>query len=157
MPDLDTPSKLAALEVDVTGMKGDVTGLKTDLNALAIEMRGGFSRIFDRIEGMNSKGTNWNAILGFAGVLFTIIIALATWANTYFGQSIAAAQREATRALEVHTQIIGTMGEMRREGMMQAIELARADERAKATAAEVERLRAGAVDRRGKKGKMGAP
>lgn len=156
MSDLDTPSKLAALEVDVTGMKSDVAGLKTDLGALASEMRGGFTRIFERIEAQTSKGTNWSVIFGFAAILTTVVVALSTWANTYFGQSIAAAQREATRALEVHSQIIGTMGEMRRETMAQAIEAARSDERAKATALEVDRLRAAMVDT-GRKVRHSAP
>lgn len=137
MPDQDTPAKLAALEVDVTGIKSDVTGLKTDLGALAQEFRGGIARIFDRMEAQNSKGTNWNAI----AVLFTIVIALATWANTYFGQGIAAAQREATRAIEIHAQMLNSMNGLSRELTAQAIDAARHDERLKMQAAEVDRLR----------------
>ncbi len=141
MEDAHNLAKIAALETDVSGIKTEVAGLDKRLGEFATENRQGLARLFDRIELTTKRETPWNLIFGAAGLAVTIALGFFAWANAYFGQSITFAQREAARALEVHTLTQGQLSEIRQESMTAAIERARLDERLKFSQAEIDRLR----------------
>ncbi len=91
-------TKIDVLDTEVSGLKVDVANLDKRMSTLGDKLDTGLGKLFDRLESQNSRGTPWSLIFGFGGIAVTVGLALSAWANAYFGQSIAQAQREASRA-----------------------------------------------------------
>ncbi len=134
-------AKIDVLDTEVSGLKVDVANLDKRMSNLGDKLDTGLGKLFDRLESQNSRGTPWGYIFAAASVFVAVALGLSGWANAYFGQSIAFAQREAARALEAHGAMQTQINENRRESMEAAIYAARLDERQKSQAAEIDRLR----------------
>lgn len=137
----NTATKLATLEADVSGLKGDIKSLGGEVEKVATKLDSSLGRLFDKIESANRRPFPWTIVLAFAAVAATVILALSSWANAYFGQAISAAQREAILAQEAHNRLQVQISTQADRMLAQAIEAARLDERQKFTMQEVDRLR----------------
>lgn len=74
--------KVSVLEVELKGVQ-------EGLSNQARRLDDGFREVFARIDQIRSRPVPWGAI----GVVASVILALAGWANAYFGQSIEAARK----------------------------------------------------------------
>ena len=133
--------KFAALEQDVSGLKQDIAGLDGRISHMGEKLDVSLARIFDKVEAGTRRTTPWNIIFSFAGIAATVILALSAWANAYFGQAIAAAQREAALSLQAHAGIQTQINTMSEKLTSAAIEAARWQERQIAVSVEIDRLR----------------
>ena len=107
-PQVDTSNhlldvQLAQQKETVSGLKEDMHGLDRRVGDLEQEMRKGFQGISHEVGKMTHeftrelnratapRGIQWPMV----SVAAVLTIALASWANSYFGQGIAAAAKEA--------------------------------------------------------------
>lgn len=108
----ETAAKLAKFGAEIKGLQDGFDGFKT-------ESRDNFRAIFERMErAFQPKETPWGHIFAGIGVLVTIIggicgagltllIALAAWANAYFGDMIVKADAKADAALTMREMVSG--------------------------------------------------
>lgn len=133
--------------VELAGMKADQRAVKSDLDALdsrmgnlETQMRSGFNSLNDNLNRMTApKGAPW-PMISVACVLF---LALGSWANTYFGQGIAAATKAATVASEQHAILAGRIDLISNRQHSDSLNAARAEgyQEAATKASEKERDR----------------
>lgn len=132
----DMNRKVGQLESEVSSIKEDVRGIKGDLAQ-------GFSRVFDRMDRVSSpKPTPWAVIFAAVGVLASLLVSLALWANAYFGQGIAAAAREAQRSHENIVEMRLDLKFMAESLTRTAVDAAVLKERSEQNRTEIDRLRA---------------
>lgn len=97
----------------------EVKNLQTSFDRFGKESGENFVRIFEKLERVNApKETPWGHIFAGIGVLVTIlggmvgagltlVIALAAWANAYFGEMIAKSDSKAEAALTMRDTVSG--------------------------------------------------
>lgn len=142
MDDATRWEKFAALEQDVSGLKQDIAGLDGRISHMGEKLDVSLARIFDKVEAGTRRHTPWNIIFSFAGIAATIILALSAWANAYFGQAIASAQREASQAMGAHGAMQSQINALREDHTAALVQAARNEERQASDRAEIDRLRA---------------
>lgn len=133
--------KLAILETDVSGIKRDIAGLDGRISELGSKFDASLSRLFDKVETNTRRSTPWNIIFSFAGIFATVVLALAAWANAYFGQAIGAAQREAAQSMAAHGALQAQINDCRDNERIAAIQAARREERQNFIMRELDRMR----------------
>lgn len=121
----DTTSKLAKFGAEIENLKDGVGSIKKRVEVFEIESRDSFSRLFDKLERATApKETPWGVIFAGCGVLvailtaiagggLTLILALAAWANAYFGDLISKAEAKGEQALQVHASGSATISGVR--------------------------------------------
>lgn len=136
-------AQVAALETDVQGIKQDVAGLDVRFSGLEGKMEVGFTRLYDSLEKHTRRDTPWGVIFTALGLIVTLCTCMAFTANAYFGQGIAAAQREAARSIETQVVIMGQIEAVRTSQVKADITAAVLTERSENLRSEIDRLRAG--------------
>lgn len=138
MNESDTAAKIASFSVEIDNLKNGVGAIGKRVETFEIESRDSFSRLFDKLERATTpKETPWGIIFAAAGVLvailtaiagggLTLILALAAWANAYFGEMIAKADGKAEQAVAIHQQSATTTASIR--DMLSTISAARLSE-----------------------------
>lgn len=108
-------SKVGALDAEVAGVKRDVGELNARIGNLDNKLDHGLGKVFDKLDSATRPTpTPWGIIIaamvgictvciGGGGLILTLILALAAWANSYFGQSIDTAANVAQQALQSHS------------------------------------------------------
>lgn len=135
----DIREKVGALETDVSGMKRDVSNLSAAVADYGREMKENFRLVFERME--NKGWAAWQLILSGFGVAVTLAVGMALWANAYFGQSIAAVQRDADRAIELQSLVMQQVEKLRDLHTAEAVQSAILTERSERNRYEIDRLR----------------
>lgn len=108
----ETAAKIARFDSEIKGLQQSFDGFKA-------ESRDNFTRLFEKVERATMpKETPWGHIFAGIGVLVTILggicgggltllIALAAWANAYFGDMIAKADAKADAAITMRDTVAG--------------------------------------------------
>lgn len=121
----ETTAKLAKFGAEIENLKQGVGGISKRVETFEIESRDSFARLFDKLERATApKETPWGIIFAAAGVLvailtaiagggLTLILALAAWANAYFGEMIIKAEAKADQAIAIHQQSATTTASIR--------------------------------------------
>lgn len=139
-PLLDTSThlldvQLAQQKETVAGIKEDMHGLDRRVGDLEQEMRKGFQGISHEVGKMTQeftrelnratapKGIQWPMV----SIMVVLALAMASWANSYFGQGIAAATKEAQIAHSQWTALNARVDTISNRQHTDAVSTARED------------------------------
>lgn len=121
----DTSTKLATFGTEIANIKTTVGQVENRMERFEGESRDNFLRLFDKLEKATApRPTPWNLILTAMGVLvailtaiagggLTAVLALAAWANAYFGQSIDKIDAKAEQSMAIHSTISSSLSDFR--------------------------------------------
>lgn len=119
----------AEIALKVGQLETEVSGIKSDLGGIKAAQDSNFARIFDRLEKQNNRPTPWSVIISALAAFLTLATAIALWANSYFGQAINAANREAARAYEHIMELRAEQKQFHEWRTQEAVDLAILHER----------------------------
>ena len=151
-------SRFATISAEVEHTRGSLASIDKRMGDLEKESRDSFNRVYEKLDRATSpRPTPWNLIVTGIGVLvatitaiagggLTAALALAAWANAYFGQSIAEIDAKAEQSIQVHAALSTTLTDIKAR-------LASTDNELENTAKEQERtnLKIDEMLRRGEK------
>lgn len=88
--------QVGIVKTEVANISKAVAAVEHRLDRMEGETQGGFQRVYDKVDKLAQRQWPWTPILGIAGMLVTIglavcggiltvVLALAAWGNVYFG------------------------------------------------------------------------